>query len=63
MQNMAGPSQLDGVCVQHIGEMTVRETFDFAARCQGAGAKKGMVFNSQQDPSRNRLLLSTPPYS
>ena len=24
----------------HIGEMTVRETFDFAARCQGAGTKK-----------------------
>ena len=27
--------------LQHIGEMTVRETFDFAARCQGAGTKKG----------------------
>lgn len=27
--------------VQHIGEITVRETFDFAARCQGAGSKKG----------------------
>ena len=24
----------------HIGELTVRETFDFAARCQAAGTKK-----------------------
>ncbi len=26
----------------HIGELTVRETFDFAARCQGAGYRPGM---------------------
>ena len=25
----------------HIGELTVRETFDFAARCQGSGFKPG----------------------
>ena len=24
-----------------MGELTVRETFDFAARCMGAGTKKG----------------------
>ncbi len=26
---------------QHLPELTVRETFDFAARCQGAGTKAG----------------------
>ena len=25
----------------HIGELTVRETLDFAARCQGVGFKNG----------------------
>ena len=25
----------------HMGELTVRETFDFAARCMGTGTKKG----------------------
>lgn len=27
----------------HVGEMTVKETFDFSARCQGIGTKYGMV--------------------
>ncbi len=26
---------------QHLPELTVRETFDFAARCQGVGTKAG----------------------
>ena len=26
---------------QHLPELTVRETFDFAARCQGVGSKAG----------------------
>ena len=30
---------------QHLPELTVRETFDFAARCQGVGGKAG-VFSS-----------------
>lgn len=28
----------------HMGELTVRETFDFAARCMGAGTKAGEPF-------------------
>ena len=32
----------------HMGELTVRETFDFAARCMGAGTKKGELGASQQ---------------
>ena len=27
----------------HVPEMTVRETLDFAGRCQGVGFKHGMV--------------------
>jgi ABC-type multidrug transport system ATPase subunit len=26
----------------HIGEMTVRETFDFSCRCQGVGSRSGI---------------------
>jgi ABC-type multidrug transport system ATPase subunit len=26
----------------HVGEMTVKETFDFSSRCQGVGTKYGM---------------------
>lgn len=26
----------------HVAEMTVRETLDFSARCQGVGCKYGM---------------------
>lgn len=29
---------------QHIGALTVRETLDFAARCQGVGHKEGEFF-------------------
>ena len=28
----------------HIGELTVRETLDFAARCQGVGYKYGIYW-------------------
>ena len=28
---------------QHLPELTVRETFDFAARCQGVGGKAGRL--------------------
>lgn len=27
----------------HIGEMTVKETLDFSARCQGVGARYGKI--------------------
>lgn len=27
----------------HLAELTVRETFDFAAQCQGPGARKGAL--------------------
>ena len=29
--------------LQHIGELTVRETLNFAARCQGAGLQKSKI--------------------
>ena len=31
---------------QHLPELTVRETFDFAARCQGVGGKAGRFCSS-----------------
>jgi ABC-type multidrug transport system ATPase subunit len=31
----------------HIGEMTVRETLAFSARCQGVGARFGMPLKNQ----------------
>ncbi|CAK9221411.1 unnamed protein product [Sphagnum troendelagicum] len=37
-------SQMDN----HIGELTVRETLDFAARCQGVGYKYGMHASDDQ---------------
>jgi ABC-type multidrug transport system ATPase subunit len=30
----------------HIGEMTVRETLEFSARCQGVGSRFGMILKS-----------------
>ena len=30
----------------HIGEMTVRETLEFSARCQGVGTRFGMTLNN-----------------
>jgi ABC-type multidrug transport system ATPase subunit len=30
----------------HIGEMTVRETLAFSARCQGVGSRFGRILNS-----------------
>jgi len=32
----------------HIGEMTVRETLEFSARCQGVGTRFGMTLKSEQ---------------
>ena len=29
----------------HVAEMTVRETLDFSARCQGVGSKYGKLYN------------------
>lgn len=31
----------------HVGEMTVRETLDFSARCQGVGTRYGKTLNLQ----------------
>ena len=31
----------------HIGEMTVRETLEFSARCQGVGTRFGMTLNNK----------------
>ena len=30
----------------HMGELTVRETLAFAARCQGVGARHGQFFDN-----------------
>lgn len=30
----------------HVGEMTVKETFDFSARCQGVGTRYGTTESS-----------------
>ena len=30
----------------HIGEMTVRETLEYSARCQGVGTRFGMTLNN-----------------
>ena len=30
----------------HIGEMTVRETLEFSARCQGVGTRFGTTLNN-----------------
>lgn len=30
----------------HISEMTVRETLDFSARCQGTGSRTGEFYGS-----------------
>lgn len=35
----------------HVGEMTVKETFDFSARCQGVGSRYG----TDSTPSLSRL--------
>lgn len=29
----------------HVGEMTVKETLDFSARCQGVGTRYGNLIN------------------
>jgi len=31
----------------HLGEMTVKETMDFSARCQGVGTRYGIKFHQQ----------------
>ncbi|KAH9560799.1 hypothetical protein CY35_06G126700 [Sphagnum magellanicum] len=52
----------------HIGELTVRETFDFAARCQGAGyrpdllrelAKREKEQNIHPDPDIDAYMKAT----
>ena len=30
----------------HLGELTVRETFDFSSRCQGVGHKAGELWHA-----------------
>ena len=48
----------------HLGELTVRETFDFAARCQGVGHKAGegleVLHKSFVFSSHNKVALSLP---
>lgn len=40
----------------HIGEMTVKETLDFSARCQGVGTRYG----KKNDSFRPPVLLTSP---
>ena len=49
----------------HVGEMTVRETLTFSARCQGVGTRYGRsnwrclcVENLFEDVGRSRILMS-----
>lgn len=41
-----------------MGELTVRETFDFAARVQGVGHKEGMASSATR--LRSNLLHAAP---
>lgn len=41
---------------QHLPELTVRETFDFAARCQGVGAQAGELSSQQVHALRAALM-------
>jgi ABC-type sugar transport system ATPase subunit len=40
----------------HVGEMTVKETLDFSARCQGVGTRYG----KKNDSFRLPVLLTSP---
>lgn len=41
----------------HIGEMTVRETLEFSARCQGVGSRFGMTLNKISHKDLRSFLL------
>lgn len=41
----------------HIGEMTVRETLAFSARCQGVGSRLGMILCSHSFFFLRKALL------
>lgn len=46
----------------HIPEMTVRETIDFSARCQGVGSRAGSFFFFKHTVHVNKdLVLDNPP--
>lgn len=52
----------------HIAEMTVRETLDFSARCQGVGSREGnssssSLFQSEGYVKTPKGLLPTDPKS
>ena len=42
----------------HISEMTVRETLDFSARCQGIGDRAGRLCSASYGHSHSLILLS-----
>lgn len=44
----------------HIAEMTVRETVDFSARCQGVGSRTGIDFINQSMSPRSALKCMYP---
>lgn len=41
----------------HVAEMTVKETLDFSARCQGVGSRYGTLIFTPQLNLANRLIL------
>lgn len=41
---------------RHISELTVRETLDFAARCQGVGDRAGKIFFRSCNPQALSIL-------
>lgn len=40
----------------HVAEMTVKETLDFSARCQGVGSRYGITSQTQAHYSRYRSI-------
>ena len=42
----------------HVGEMTVKETLDFSARCQGVGTKYGMTEQPFQSLDHERRTMA-----
>lgn len=46
---------------QHLAELTVRETMDFSALCQGAGHKKGAGTGSRKAGAAGILAGDTSP--
>lgn len=43
----------------HIGEMTVKETLDFSARCQGVGTRYGNQSDHQLIPIISQISFSS----